>query len=157
MKRIILFLFFISYICSGSLFAQKGSEQNLSASAENGTKTQVATPSKLKALTGSTSICVKKEGSYDYQINDDPGGPDEIHHLMWDFGDGTVPTPENNVAQPVSTKTYTYQQAGSYTITVTPYRDAAGLSPIDSEVQTMEVKVSSCKLPVNHNVSAMEY
>jgi len=156
MKRIILFLFFTSYICSVSLFAQNSSAQNLSASAENGTKTQVTTPSKLKALTGSTSICVKKSGSYDYQINNIPG-PDAIDHLMWDFGDGTAPTPENNVAQPVSTKTYTYQQAGSYTITVTPYRDAAGLSPIDSEVQTMEVKVSSCKLPVNHNVSAMEY
>ena len=156
MKRIILFLFFISYICSGSLFAQKGSEQNLSASAENGTKTQVAIPGKLKALTGSTSICVKKEGIYDCEITDGIG-PEKIDHLMWDFGDGSAAVPDPYISLATSTKAYTYKQAGTYTITVTPYHDAAGSIPIASKVQTLEVKISSCKLPVNHNVSAMEY
>lgn len=72
--------------------------------------------------------------------------------LQWDFGDGTS-VEDTNMSQSSFTQKHTYAKRGTYILTVTPY-NAGGA--ITGEVKTLSVKINSCALPVNHNLSVTE-
>ena len=77
----------------------------------------------------------------------------QIASIEWNFGDGTV-IDDTNISASISRK-HTYAKRGTYTLTLTPKK--TGGEVITEGVKSMEVKIHSCTLPVNHNISVMGY
>ena len=100
--------------------------------------------------------CENNEVELSIKIN--PGtGSNSVKSIKWDFGDGTAPVIDTNMNQFLFMQKHTYEKRGRYTLTLTPCSDVAGTQAIDNKIQTLSIKVSSCRLPVNHNISNMEY
>ena len=102
-----------------------------------------------------SEVCINTTSDYIIQVF---GGYrfDEIKSIVVDWGDGTIDR-MNPPATGSFTYNHTYDKRDIYIITVTPYEDVAETMPITERIKTAEVKVKSCLLPVNHNVSVMGY
>lgn len=101
------------------------------------------------SLDGEDSFCVNTPQTFTVTI-ETGAGPDEVSHTIWDFGDGSPTITDTTIG--VQNQTYTYTKRGSYTITVKAYRQSDG-TELTEQRQTLIVKVNSCHLPVNHNIS----
>lgn len=99
-------------------------------------------------IKGETDFCINTKQEYTLNMDTDGLG---LVDLLWDFGDG------NSSTSSISdlTQTYAYSKRGKYTITVTPRK--AGDIEVPELATTLNVKVNNCMLPVNHNISNMEY
>lgn len=99
-------------------------------------------------IEGETDFCINTQQQYVLKMDTTGLG---LVDLLWDFGDG------NSAVKSISdlTQTHTYSKRGKYTITVTPRR--AGNVEVPELATTLEIKVNNCMLPVNHNISNMEY
>ena len=98
--------------------------------------------------------CLNKPVNMSIQISAGTG-PDAVTSIEWDFGDGTSIVTETDMNQLVFTQTHAYTQRDTYTLTITPKKSDGQV--ITEKVKTVEVKVSRCILPVNHNISVMGY
>jgi hypothetical protein len=76
-----------------------------------------------------------------------------VESIEWNFGDGTI-IDDPNVSAAISRK-YIYAKRGTYILTLTPKK--LGGEVITEAVKTLSVKINSCQLPVNHNISVMGY
>ncbi|MDH6358701.1 PKD domain-containing protein [Parabacteroides sp. PF5-9] len=103
---------------------------------------------------GDDSFCVNTPQTFNVII-EKSSGVDEIGYTEWDFGDGSAIITDTNVSG-TQTHTHTYAEKGVYTITVRVFKKSDG-SEMTSQRQRFNVKASSCLLPVNHNISAMEF
>jgi len=118
----------------------------------------VATSFKLDSPSISASWDVKvttdkefpvcREENIKFTTNISTSGSVSFTKIRWDFGDGTI-MDDTNTGQNTYSHTYTYPKAGTYTLSVIPYD---GENPILDEVKTVEVKISSCAIPVNPNI-----
>jgi len=102
--------------------------------------------------------CFNKEITFSFHLSTG-SGPDRATRLEWDFGDGSPIVPENDMDKFIFSQKRTYKKRGNYTLTITPYRqDLSGnYIAMTDKIKTMDVKINSCVLPVNHNISAMGY
>lgn len=72
-------------------------------------------------------------------------------YTIWDFGDGSAPTSLDDANVPgTQTKTHLYERPGQYTITVKVYDEEE--NEIPEMIQTFDVDVKACVLPVNPNI-----
>ena len=102
-------------------------------------------------------ICVDKNEEITFSTQISAGsGENTIIKIEWDFGDGTSIITDTNMSQLIFTQKHTYpNKPGKYIVTLTPYK--SDNSVITSNIKTFEVKINSCVLPVNHNISVMGY
>ncbi|MDH6358700.1 PKD domain-containing protein [Parabacteroides sp. PF5-9] len=103
---------------------------------------------------GDDSFCVGTPQTFNVTI-ESVSGVDEVSHTEWDFGDGSAIITDTNV-NGTQSHTHTYAEKGVYTITVRVFKKSDG-SEMTNQRQRFNVKASSCVLPVNHNISTMEY
>jgi len=98
-----------------------------------------------------------REESVTFSIKISAGtGPNTVSKIAWDFGDGSTPEEQTiDSNQLLYTKSHTYSKRGTYTLTITPLK--SDNSAITDRIQTVNIKVNSCILPVNHNISVMGY
>jgi len=97
-----------------------------------------------------------KETPVNVSIKMSPGtGANAVDKIVWDFGDGTLPITENNIISATYSQTHIYEKRGVYTLTITPYRPDNTV--IIEKIKTEKIKIGSCLLPVNHNISVMGY
>ncbi|MDH6358499.1 PKD domain-containing protein [Parabacteroides sp. PF5-9] len=106
------------------------------------------------SLDGDDSFCENTPQTFNVTISTSPGA-DAVSHTEWDFGDGSPIITDTNISGTQS-HTHTYDKKGVYTLTVRVFRQADG-AEITNQRQRFSVKVASCVLPVNHNISAMEF
>ncbi|MDH6358702.1 PKD domain-containing protein [Parabacteroides sp. PF5-9] len=106
------------------------------------------------SLEGDDTFCVATPQTFNVII-EKSSGSDEISHTEWDFGDGSALIKDTNV-NGTQTHTHTYEKKGVYTITVRVFKKSDG-SEVTGQRQCFNVKVASCLLPVNHNISTMEF
>jgi len=93
--------------------------------------------------------CMQKTVTFSVQIT--PGsGTNRVARLDWDFGDGSPTVTDTEMNQPVYTHDHTYYKDGLYTLTITPYK--ADGTPLANKVQTLDVRVKPCVMPVNPNI-----
>jgi len=102
-----------------------------------------------------SDVCMTIDNDYKIKIN---GGYEfsDVKSIDIDWGDGK----KDIITSPsVGDFTYPHKYAkrGMYTITVTPYKDAARTQPLSDYIEKASIKVKSCMIPVNHNISVMEY
>jgi len=103
-------------------------------------------------------VCMKNEITFSLTVN--PGsGTNRVERLVWDFGDGSPRVADEDMDQFNFTKKHTYSKRGIYTVTVIPYRKIStdNYVAIENMVKTLNVRINSCVLPVNHNISVMGY
>ncbi len=105
-------------------------------------------------LTGDPEICLSSSANFILNMSQDIGD-DQISRVVWDFGDGTSKV-ENITTTFYFEESHKYPRRGTYTVIVTPYR-ALDNTPITEKIAVMQVRVKSCSLPVNHNISVMGY
>ena len=98
--------------------------------------------------------CINQNLTFSVQINTGTGS-NSVNKIVWDFGDGTPIVTDSNMDKYYFTQTHAYAKRGIYNITLTPYRSDG--TAITDKTQTIQIKVGSCTLPVNHNISNMEY
>jgi PKD domain. len=79
----------------------------------------------------------------------------KIESIKWDFGDGTVV--EDTNMSTFTTKKHTYAQRGNYPVTAIFKPKQQGGYIYLNNVKTIDAKIASCQLPVNHNISVMGY
>jgi len=104
--------------------------------------------------TSTLPVCKGTEIDFDAKLN--MADLTRVESIEWNFGDGTV-TNETNTST-FTQKKYTYAKRGNYTLRLTPKSNTvAGDEVILYKTKTMEVKISSCLLPVNHNISVIGY
>ena len=96
-------------------------------------------------------ICMEKPVTF--SVNIVASGAIPMNKIIWDFGDGTT-IDDSDFSNPIHTVNHTYKRRGTYTLTITPYQDAIS---IDEWKISKEIRAKSCRLPVNHNISAMGY
>ena len=94
--------------------------------------------------------CVNTEVTLSIQITAG-SGIDRVAKLEWDFGDVSGIVTENDMNQYDFVQKHTYTKPGKYTLTITPYKGDGSI--ITDKIKTLEVKISRCVLPVNHNIS----
>lgn len=138
MNRIIyLFLFCISaFFCQ----AEEGEYNGLRGAAE--------------PIEGNELFCVNTPQTFNVLVNKGTGA-DELSHTEWDFGDGSAIITDSNL-NTTQSHSHTYEKKGVYTITVKAFRKSDN-TEIISQRQRLIIKVATCSLPVNHNISTMEY
>lgn len=105
-------------------------------------------------LKGNILPCINQTATYDVQISAGTG-PNAVTKLVWDFGDDTPPITITDMNQLVYTQGHIFTKSGKYTVSVTPYK--ADGSIYTDKIQTMEVNVGRCSIPVNHNLTNMGY
>jgi len=81
-------------------------------------------------------------------------GLNSIDKIVWDFGDGSAPFEQTDFSDVLHTCSHIYKKRGIYTFTLTPY---SGSTELTDKIQTVSIRVSSCRIPVNHNRSVMGY
>jgi len=82
-------------------------------------------------------------------------GVNRITRLEWDFGDGSPFVPETDMDKYNYIQQHSYEKKGIYNLRLIPYRVDG--SAITDKIKTYPVKIASCRIPVNHNISVMEY
>lgn len=106
-------------------------------------------------ITGNASFCMNTAQSFVLSV-DEGTGADAVTKTEWDFGDGSTAVTVNYVSGTTSyTEAHTYKKRGIYTITIKAFRGNG--TEVTEKQQTLQVKVNSCRLPVNHNISTMGY
>jgi len=78
-----------------------------------------------------------------------------VESISWDFGDGTVD--EDTNTSTFTEKKHIYAKNGNYPVTLTLKPKQQGGMVYFNSVKTIDVKIASCVLPVNHNISVMGY
>ena len=101
-----------------------------------------------------TYLCENKETKF--TMNVVISGAIPFQTVVWDFGDGTTKD-ITDFSDPIQEVNHTYKKRGTYTLTITPYRDAAKTQPVTNWRISETLKVGSCSIPVNHNISNMKY
>ncbi|MDR2954516.1 MAG: PKD domain-containing protein [Prevotella sp.] len=103
-------------------------------------------------------VCMGTEITFSIQINTGTG-QSRITRLEWDFGDNTPVVSETDMSSSNFSLKHTYPKRGTYKLTLTPYKEdnLSNEEVVTDKIKTMEVKVASCRLPVNHNTSLMDY
>ena len=101
------------------------------------------------SLEGDKSFCMKTSKDFTVFTSGNIGGT-TVAYTQWNWGDGSAEEKVMGSGQQI--KSHTYKRSGKFTITVSAHSNTDGLlgSP-----QTMEVKVASCIMPVNHNISVV--
>ena len=99
-------------------------------------------------------VCMGKEILFSVQIGIG-SGENRVTKIEWDFGDGLPIVVETDMDQYTFVQKYTYTKPGKYSLTLIPYKSDG--SVLTDKIKTLEVKISSCIMPVNHNISVMEY
>ena len=105
-------------------------------------------PAETGAITGNSSFCRSTNQSFSLSITNGTGA-EAISRVEWNFGDGSNIVTDTNID--AQTKSHTYTQRGSYTITVIGYKADGAMA----FTRLLTVKVNSCRLPVNHNLSTV--
>lgn len=100
-------------------------------------------------LKGDKVTCVNHNASYSVQISAGTG-PNAVTKFTWNFGDGSPLVTEDNLNQLSYSQTHKYSQTGRYKISVTPYK--ADGTIVTDKIQTLEVRVSACMIPINPNI-----
>ncbi|MDH6357557.1 PKD domain-containing protein [Parabacteroides sp. PF5-9] len=100
-------------------------------------------------IKGADDFCMHETQTYTFKVSKGTGFY-ELSHTEWDFGDGTVVLDTNFGEQ---TQSHTYTKQGSYTITVRCIKTDG--SEATNQRQRLKIRVKSCRLPVNHNISTM--
>jgi len=77
-------------------------------------------------------------------------GSSRIVRIEWDFGDGSPIVTDSNMNETVFTHQHTYDKDGIYTVSLRPYRADGSLAT--DKIQTREIKVNPCMMPVNPNI-----
>ena len=99
-------------------------------------------------IKGETDFCINTAQEYTLNMDTDGLG---LVDLLWDFGDGgSIVSNIGDLKQ-----IHVYNKRGKYTITITPRK--AGNIEVPELTTTLDIKVNNCMLPVNHNISNMEY
>ena len=98
--------------------------------------------------------CVNENVTFSIKINNGTG-ENAITRFEWEFGDGSPIKTETDMNQVIFSQNHTYKKRGTYKVILTPYK--ADNTIVQDKIQTVDVKVSSCRLPVNHNISVMGY
>ena len=99
------------------------------------------------SLKGDKSFCMKTSKDFTVFTSGNIDGT-TVAYTQWNWGDGS--TEEKVMGSGQQVKSHTYKRSGKFTITVSAYSNADALL---GSSQTMEVKVASCIMPVNHNIS----
>ena len=99
--------------------------------------------------------CIDKEISFSVQIASLGTGENKIAKLEWNFGDGSPIVEEPDMSKYIFVQKHTYSKPGKYNLTLTPYKSDGAV--LTNKIKTLEVKISRCIMPVNHNVSVMGY
>jgi len=95
-------------------------------------------------------VCVNNSVSFTIRINAGTG-PNKVAKVVWDFGDGSILEEDTDMTQATLTHTHTYTKARKYRLTITPYNSIGEV--LTEKIKTMEVPISRCVIPVNHNIS----
>jgi len=103
-----------------------------------------------------SGVCAAKSSVYTMKVFGGAGLSD-VGHVEIIFGSKAsdkfvINSPAHGVEYPV---TYAFPKRGIYPIEVNAYDKNGDLMPLDSKKYT--VRVSRCMIPVNHNMSVMEY
>jgi PKD domain. len=117
----------------------------------------VLQPSPIEILDIETNpalpVCKGKEITFEAKLN--TTDLTKIESIKWDFGDGTVEEDAN--MSTFTTKKHTYSQNGNYSVTAILKPKQQGGEVYLNSVKTINAKIASCVLPVNHNISVMGY
>jgi len=79
-----------------------------------------------------------------------------IKYFEWNWGDGSPVEKDYSITpNTVQSRTHEYTKTGKHNIIITGYKESTPgvFTPINSSIYTKEIKVSSCIMPVNHNIS----
>jgi len=98
--------------------------------------------------------CIGKEITFSVSLSSG-SGINKAVEMKWDFGDGSSLEPETDMDQYDYSRKHTYTIPGTYTVRLIPYK--ADGTELTSKIKTKEVRISRCIMPVNHNISVMEY
>lgn len=103
----------------------------------------------IKPLVGKSLVCVGNPAEYSIEIPRIGSGTQQIERLVWDFGDGTSPVIDKSMSasKTIYKQAHTYEAAGEYTLTVTPYL-VNGL-PDNTKVNGIKATVTACKIVTN--------
>lgn len=101
-----------------------------------------------------TDVCQKMELTISVQVNSG-SGVNQIDKLAWDFGDGSPIEYTTDMTVLIHVLKHTYSKQGSYTLTLTPYR--ANGSVLTDKIRVKVIEVGSCSIPVNYNITNMNY
>ena len=125
----------------------------------SGTKAQLGLPSFSASFFTMKSIvvipstpCMASEITFSIKVTVGEGD-NKLTKLVWNFGDGKSKEENTNISGEYST-THTYTKAGTYILTLTPYR--ANGTAISEKIVTKEIKVNPCSMPVNPNIHFIE-
>jgi len=102
-------------------------------------------------LSGPEKTCRKEEVEYSIEVSQGLGAG-IISYVIWDFGDGNSfnEAISASTGRFTSKKKYTYNKPGKYTLSFKPYNASGEL--ISNKMQTLEVIVNPCVIPVNPNI-----
>jgi len=102
------------------------------------------------------NICMNKQNEYTLKTWSGAGFAD-LSRIEVVFGDDDTNKTviDNPIAGNDYTINYTFPKRGLYTVQVNPYNKNGVL--ITADVKKYNIKVASCMIPVNHNISAMDY
>ena len=97
--------------------------------------------------------CRGKEITFEAKLN--TTDMSNIESIKWDFGDGTVDEDTNPATFKI--KKHIYAKSGNYPVTVTLKPKQQGGEVYLNSIKTIDIRIASCALPVNHNISVMGY
>ncbi|SBW03788.1 PKD domain-containing protein [uncultured Dysgonomonas sp.] len=99
-------------------------------------------------LEGNTDFCMGFPQKFSTSVSDYLATK-QVGYTLWDFGDGS--TPVQVMGSGLQEVYHTYIRRGDYTIAISAYDATDNLL----QSNTMKIRVNSCSLPVNHNMSHM--
>ena len=101
-------------------------------------------------IDGDNVFCFDSQKSFKVKIETIGSLSQKPKYTVWDFGDGTNLTAFDDTNVPgTQSKTHTYDRPGNYKITVKIYDE--NKTEIPEMMQTFDVNVKPCVLPVNPN------
>ena len=98
-------------------------------------------------------VCRGKEITFEAKLN--TTDMSKIESIKWDFGDGNVDEDTNPTTFKI--KKHTYAKPGNYPVTVILKPKQQGGEIYLNSIKTIDIRIATCALPVNHNISVMGY
>ena len=98
-------------------------------------------------------VCRGKEIIFEAKLN--ITDMSKIESIKWDFGDGTVDEDTNPTT--FKSKKHIYAKSGNYSVTATLKPKQQGGEIYLNSIKTIDIRIATCALPVNHNISVMGY
>jgi len=98
-------------------------------------------------------VCYGTEVEFSTQIYGGTGVL--ITGIEWDFGDGSPVVEEPDLTQYIFTQKHIYSKPGNYVLTLTVHKSDNSI--VTSKEEKIDVRISRCIMPVNHNISVMGY